>query len=67
MIGDGVEGVRSQLVVPDEDEEQVELDAALDVDDLVLPLAHLLALQDRLLDHRLHLVHPPEEREVPHV
>ena len=41
VVGDCVEGVTPQLVVPHQDEQQVELDPALDVDHFVLPLAHL--------------------------
>ena len=64
MIGHSVEGVAPELVVPDEDEEQVELDAALCLDDLVLPLAHLLGLEDGLLHDGLDVVHPAQEVEV---
>ncbi len=35
VVGDGVQGVGAQLVVADQDEEQVQLDAALRVDNLL--------------------------------
>ena len=67
MIGDGVERVAPELVVPDEDEEQVELHPALRVDGLHLALSHLLALQHRVLHHRLQIVDSAEEVEVSHI
>ena len=67
MIGNGVESVAPELVVSDEYEQEVELHSALRVDNFHLPLAHLLALQHRILHHRLYVVDPSEEVEVPHI
>jgi hypothetical protein len=65
--GDGVEGVGAQLVVPHQDEQQVEQHAPLHIDRLVLPPAHLLRLDHRLLDLRLGVRDAAQVREIPHV
>ncbi len=65
--GDGVEGVGAQLVVPHQDEQQVEQDAPLHIDRLVLPSAHLLRLDHRFLDLRLDVRDAAQEGEILHV
>ena len=64
MIRHCVESVAPQFVVPHKNEKQVELNPAFDVDDFVLPFAHLFALQDRLFDLRLDALDPPQKVEV---
>ena len=41
MVGDSVKGVAPELVIPDLDEEKIELDSTFDVDHFVLAFAHL--------------------------
>jgi hypothetical protein len=65
--GDGVEGVGPQLVVPHEDQQQVEQDPSLHIDRLVLPPAHLLRLDHRLLDLRLGVRDAAQVGEILHV
>jgi hypothetical protein len=65
--GDRVEGVGAQLVVPHQDEQQVEQDPPLHIDRLVLPPAHLLRLDHRLLDLRLDVRDAAQVREILHV
>ena len=64
--GYGVEGVGAQLVVPHEDQQQVEQHASLHIDRLVLPSAHLLRLDHRLLDLRLGVRDAAQVGEIPH-
>ena len=63
MVGDCVQGVAPKFVVAHEDEEKVELNPAFDVDDLVLSLAHLLGLHDRLADRRPDVLDAAQESE----
>ena len=45
-------------------QQQIELNAAFDVDALVLSLAHLLALNHGLLDDRLEILHASQIVEI---
>ncbi len=65
--GDRVEGVGPQLVVPHQDQQQVEQDPSLHIDRLVLPPAHLLRLDHRLLDLRLGVRDAAQVGEILHV
>ena len=64
VVGDCIESVTPQLVVSHKNKEQVELNPALNVDHFVLPLPHLLALQDSLFDLRLDALDSTQEVEV---
>ena len=64
VVGHCIESVTPQLVVSHKNKEQVELNPALNVDHFVLPLPHLLALQDSLFDLRLDALDSTQEVEV---
>uniref|UniRef100_A0A2M4DRR0 Putative secreted protein n=1 Tax=Anopheles darlingi TaxID=43151 RepID=A0A2M4DRR0_ANODA len=60
VITDRVERIRAQLVVTQQHKQQIERNATLEVDVLVLSPAHLLRLDDRILDHRADVCDPSE-------
>ncbi len=64
--GDRVECIGAQLVIPHQDQQQVEQDPPLHIDRLVLPSAHLLRLDHRLLDLRLDVRDAAQVREILH-
>ncbi|TRY68829.1 hypothetical protein TCAL_15124 [Tigriopus californicus] len=50
--------------VADQNEKKIQLNSAVDIDDLVLASTHLLTLKNAVLDHRLNIDHSSQEVEI---
>ena len=66
MIRNCVQRVTPQLVIPDQDEQKIQLNPTFNINHFILALPHLLALQDRFPNLTLNILNPSKELEISH-